>query len=200
MSQVKRRKEMRKENFLIFSILIFLGLAMPGCDDRGYTPSSPTPPPDDAFSAKVSGVAVAGGPIVGFVLLKDSTGMQIGPKTIGKDGTFIFDVKGLKAPFYLCAEGMVGSTNYRLFSAAISTGIANITPLSSIAVALAAGVNDPAKLFDSPVTRPLDQAALDKAVADLMAMFKPMMDAYSAYGTDPIKDFYTGKGKRDLPD
>jgi len=189
---------MKKENLLIMSVLVFWVMAMPGCNDGGVIP--PSLPDYMLSSAKVFGVAVAGSPILGVVSLKDSNGIVIGPKNIEKDGTFIFDVKGLKAPFYLRAEGRVGSTTYRLYSAAVSTGIANITPISSIAVWLAAGGDDPAKLFDSPVSRPLDQATLDKAVADVMAMIKPMMDAYSAYGTDPIRDFYTGNAKRDLPD
>jgi hypothetical protein len=94
---------------------------------------------------------------------------------------------GLKAPFFLCADGTVSPTNYRLISGTTSTGTANIDPLSSLAVAVAAKANNPAKGVGSTVPKAIDRAALDKAVADLMAMLEPLLDAHYASGTDPIR-------------
>ncbi len=96
-----------------FGGLSFFVAAMAGCGGGGGGSSnSSTPLSTEPVFTNVSGVAAAGAPIIGLVWLKDSNGTQIGPKIIGTDRRFIFDIKGLKAPFYLCVDGTVGPTNY----------------------------------------------------------------------------------------
>jgi hypothetical protein len=98
----------------------------------------------------VSGVAAAGAPIVGNAFLKDSsTPTVIKVVAIQNDGTFAFDVKELKAPFILRAEGVSAGTPQILHSFAATTVTANINPLSEVALADAAGVSAPANIRES---------------------------------------------------
>src|SRR3989338_4099388 len=120
-----------------------ISTAFIGCGGGGGGGTTPT---TTTTSQKVSGVAAAGLPVVGFVYLKDSasTPTTKGPTEIGSDGSFSFDVTGLTAPFYLRAQGSVVGTSYDLYSATTaSSGTANINPLTNLAVASAAGVSDP---------------------------------------------------------
>jgi len=137
----------------------------------------------------VSGVAAAGAPIIGYAYLKDSAGHTLGPNEIAQDGSFSFAVTGLTAPFYLRAEGSVGSTGYDLYSAATGAGTANINPLTNVAVAAAAGVNDPASAYGNPAQYPITQANLDTAIADIQTMLKPLLDAFTA-NTNPLTGSY----------
>ncbi len=173
----------------MFGLMFFIIAALAGCGGGGGTGTG-----SSTSTKTVSGVAAAGAPIIGFVWLKDSTGKQKGPNTIASDGSFSFDVSDMTAPFYLCADGSVGSTNYRFYSATTSAGTANVNPLSSLVVAAAAGVTDPASVYGSTtaasVPAAVNKAALDKAVADLKLMLAPLLTAYGATATDPIRDAY----------
>jgi hypothetical protein len=156
-------------------ILLTAGLgistALIGCGGGGGGGTTPT----TTTSQKVSGVAAAGLPVVGYAYLKDSAGTTKGPSEIGTDGSFSFDVTGLTAPFYLRAQGSVAGTSYDLYSATTSVGTANINPLTNLAVAGAAGVSDPSSVYNNPAQSPITQANLDKAVTDIQTMLNPFL-------------------------
>ncbi len=114
----------------------------------------------------------------------------MGPTEIAPDGSFSFEVTNLTAPFYLQAEGAVGGQSYKLHSYAASDGTANINPLTDLAVAAAARVNDPAEVFSNPLTNPITSDSLAKAIADIQTMLQPLLTAYSASA-----DFLSGDYK-----
>jgi hypothetical protein len=154
--------------------------------------SSSSPP----ATVTLSGVAAAGLPIVGYVYLTDSaspTPHTLGPTPIASDGSFSFDVTSLTAPFYLRAQGSVGGESYDLYSATTSSsGTTNINPLTNLAVAAAAGVNDPSAVYANPASYPITQTSLSQAITNIQTMLAPLLTAYSlATNINPITDTYT---------
>ena len=171
-----------KTSLLLFLVVLSaFAIILTGCGGGGGT--TPT-------TQTISGVAAAGLPIVGYVYLKDSASNTLGPNPIASDGSFSFNVTGLTAPFYLRAQGSVAGTSYELYSATTSAGTANINPLTDLAVAAAAGVMDPASVYNNPAQNPITQANLDNAVADIQNMLAPLLDAYNA-NINPITGAYT---------
>lgn len=170
-----------------------LGFQIAGCGSGGSTftaaqPGVTTP----ALNTTVSGVAATGAPIVGNAFLKDSsTPAVVKVVAIHPDGTFAFDVKDLKAPFILRAEGLSAGAPHILHSFAAGTGTANITPLSEVAMANAAGGADPASLYANPAPAMLQTVAanLPAAIAVLQAKLKPLMDQYGA-SINPVYDSF----------
>lgn len=95
-------------------------------------------------STTLSGTAAAGAPIVGTVTIKDSTTPTAITKTVDiqADGKYTVDVKDLKAPYMVRADGYVGGNEYHLYSAGTSAdvgGTINVTPLTDLIVANIAG-------------------------------------------------------------
>jgi hypothetical protein len=140
----------------------------------------------------VSGVAATGAPISGTVYLKDSNGTVLSTP-INPDGSFTFDVTGLTPPFYLYAES--STTGERLYSIAMGPGIANINPLTNLAVAIAAGVNNPADVYNDPDSNPITQDDLDQAIEDILDILDPLLGAYGASGVNPLTDPFTANGE-----
>ena len=135
----------------------------------------------------VSGVAASGSPLVGQVILKDSSSAQK-TSVIGADGSFSVDVTDMHAPFVLKATGTAEGVNRTLFSFADKAGTANINPMSTVAVANAAGVDNPATVFDNsdPATLDKVKTGMPGAVATLQTQLKPMLDNFNAAGTNPV--------------
>lgn len=145
-------------------------------------------------SQTVSGVAATGAPLVGQVTLMDSSSVRKDKVTvIANDGSFSVDVSDMQAPFLLKATGTVDGVSRTLFSFADKPGTANINPLSSIALANAAGVDDPATVFDKPDTSTLDkvQSAMPGSVAALQMKLQPLLSAFGASSVNPVTSSYT---------
>ncbi len=142
-------------------------------------------------SQTVSGVAATGAPLSGQVTLKDSSATPMQKTTvIANDGSFAVDVGDMTAPFIMKATGTsADGTSTTLFSFATAPGTANINPLSTAAVAAAAGVSDPSPIFDKPdaATMAKIQTALPGTVSALQAQLQPLLTPFDAAGTDPIK-------------
>ena len=179
--------------YLLYVVLIVLmGVALISCgsstDDNNGGGDTNTP-----NEASVTGVAATGAPVNGNVWLKDSTGTEIGPATIAHNGTFSFDVSGLTPPYYLKSVSTSGEV---LYSVAMDEGTANINPLTNLAVAVAAGVSDPAMVYDDPASYPITQAALDQAIEDILAGLDPLFDGYDCRGQNPLTDPFEADGKK----
>lgn len=130
-------------------------------------------------AATVSGKALAGAPIVGFVWLKDSAGIIKGPVTIQPDGSFTVDVAGLVAPFYLRAEGRVGPQAYDIYSVATAIGQTNVNPATDMVVAEMQG-GAPAAAYAANAV--FSQSALNQAIQTVKTILQPLLAAYGASG------------------
>src|SRR6185369_3769575 len=152
-------------------------LMMGGCSSSG-SPASPT----------VSGIAATGAPIAGQVRLKDSSAT---PKeytaSTNSDGSYVFNVAGLTPPFIVKADWTNGAGPQTLVSFANGPSTANITPLSHLIVATAAGGNDPATLYTSwePATRSQIANGLATATSQVKTRLQPLLAAYNV-DYDPI--------------
>lgn len=164
--------------------LIALGTAaavvmLAGCGSGNKEGGALTAAP--ASVTTVSGVAATGAPIVGTIRLKDSsTPSRELTAPSGSDGAFSFNVDGLTPPFILRAEWTAGGGTQSLLSFSAAAGTANITPFSNAIVANAAGVNDPAPLYDSFNAAMQQQIAksLAGSASSLQAQLKPLLDLY----------------------
>jgi mono/diheme cytochrome c family protein len=99
----------------------------------------------------------------------------------------------MQAPFVLKATGTADGVIRTLFSFAEKSGTANINPLSSVAVANAAGVDDPAEVFDKsdPATLDKVKSAIPASVAALQLKLKPLLVAFDASSANPVTDPFT---------
>lgn len=138
-------------------LFLFLLLVLAGCGGSNATPTI-TPSP------VVTGVAAAGSPLAGMVSMKDSSSPSKElSMPLAADGSFQFDLRGLTAPYILKATGTANGRTFTLYSFAPAAGIANINPLSSLAVTLAYGSDVVPIIYNAP-----DQAKM-RAIADSLA-------------------------------
>ncbi len=169
--------------------LLIIGALIAGCGSGGGSGDGAGVSPQ-----VVSGVAATGAPLAGQVTLRDSSSVRKDKVTIiGSDGSFAVDVADMTAPFILKATGTADGVSGTMFSFADKPGIANINPLSTVAVASAAGVDDPATVFDKPDSATLDKvkSAMPGSVATLQSKLKPLLDVFSVSTTNPVKDPFT---------
>jgi hypothetical protein len=174
---------------LVMAITLLACGSSGGGTDNVINPDTPPNP------VLLTGVAATGKAIIGNVYLKDSEGTVLGPEPIAGDGSFSFDVYGLVPPFYLVADD--GSGN-RLYSVTMSSGIANINPFTNILVAAAAGVSDPAEVYNNPDLHPITQENIEEALNELRNKFLPLLWEYDAdinFITDPFVANHTGPDK-----
>jgi Fibronectin type III domain len=164
--------------------LLTMGVMIAGCGGGGG---------EGVSSQVVSGVAATGAPLAGEVKIKDSlTPAQEKTTVIGSDGSFAFDVTDMKGPFILRATGQADGEAHTLHSFADNTGIANINPLTNVAVASAAGVDDPAKVFENPDRDKLNKikSNLPASVAEILDKLKPLLKIFNADNIDPFRGDY----------
>jgi fibronectin type 3 domain-containing protein len=182
-------KRIRSMGTLAMMILSVLSLSLTGCGGGGGG--------GGVSSQVVSGVAAAGAPLSGTVSLKDaSASAQEKTANIAADGTYAIDVTGMQAPFIIKATGSAAGTNYTLCSFSTGQGRANVNPLSNLAVADAAGVNDPATVYQNPDLTMLQQIGnnLDASVSRLQSRLQALLDIYIAASIDPIIGPYVANG------
>ncbi len=163
-------------------VLVSVGAVLSGCG--GTDPISPQ---------VVVGVAATGAPLAGQVSLRDSsTASKEKSTVIGGDGSFAIDVTDMKAPFMLKATGVVDGVSRTMYSFASGPGVANINPLSSAAVASAAGIDNPAAVYEGADEATMERVrlALPMNVEALQTQLKPLLDVFSAAGTNPVTGDY----------
>lgn len=160
--------------------LLVLGLFciwLPSCGTDTAIPTTTT--------GTISGIAVAGAPLIGTVTIKDSNSTGIGKTVqIAADGKFTIDVYGLTPPFALRADGLVGRKVYHLYSVATSADIngnINITPFTDLIVTNLAG-QSAANYYDSSGFSTLTPAALSVAQTALNAKLQPLLSAVGLSG------------------
>lgn len=172
-----------------FARAMVIIVILAGCGGGGGEPPAPT----------VLGVAAAGSPLVGTVTLKDSSSP---PKELAMaadfQGAFSFNVSGLTAPFLLRSTGStVTGNNYTLYSLATNSGNCNINPLTHLAVTMANGGQDPARVFDAPAATQIAAvaAALPNAVASVQDKLAPLFSRVEASPVNFITDQMTANGQ-----
>ena len=125
----------------------------------------------------VTGVAATGAPVAGIVYLKDSspTPTELTAST-ASDGSFAFNAAGLTPPFIIKTTS--GSTT--LYSLATESGIVNITPLTTMALAQAANGANLYTLYNSHVQSDINSVAakMPAAVKAVQAALAPLMNSF----------------------
>jgi hypothetical protein len=174
----------------IINALIGLFVAMVfgiiGCGGGGGS-GPPTPTASGDVSASiVSGTASEGTLITGKpVKLKDANGSAADTTTDAITGSYSIDVTGLTAPFLITVNG----TNGTYVSLAQAAGTANINPITTMVVALAAGTCDIPALFTN--LTPVQLAAINTNYAAKCALVTTSLQAALPAGFK-AEDYFTG--------
>ncbi len=173
--------------YLLVSLMLTVNLIACGSSGGGDTTVGQTPGDKETVEL-LTGVAATGNAMTGNVSLKDIEGTVLGPKPIASDGSFSFNVYSLVPPYFLVADDGNGN---RLYSVAMSYGIANINPFTNLAVAAAAGVTDPADAYDNPGENPISQDSINQTLNELLEILEPLLHIYGATGLNPLTDPFT---------
>jgi hypothetical protein len=106
------------------------------------------------------------------------------------DGQFNVNLTGLQPPVLLKVQWSDADGVHRLYSFASANGIANITPLTHLAVASAAGAVSPDALYaaPSPAAFAALQAALPDSVGRLQGQLQPLLNQYAVGQANPITE------------
>jgi len=164
-----------------------------GCGGGGDGGVSASSPGAAVSSQVVKGVAATGSPLVGQVTLRESSSARKDKVTvIANDGSFSIDVADMQAPYVLKATGIAEGARHTLYSFADQPGTANINPLTSVALAHAAGADDPAAVFDKPDAATLDKvrSRMPGSIAALQTQLMPLLDVFRAGSRNPARDSY----------
>lgn len=159
----------------VMGCIVAMAVGMAGCGGGGS--STPT----------VYGTASEGALITGkTVKLKDANGQSAADATTDPvDGSYSIDVTGLTPPFLVTIHGDNGY--YLTFAG--TAGKANINPITSSVVALAAGTPDLPMLFDS--VNPALLAAISDRITCKCALFTTSLQALLPDGLN-VENYFTG--------
>ncbi|QOT79471.1 hypothetical protein [Cupriavidus basilensis] len=148
-----------------------------------------SPPP--AVVQSLSGIAATGSAISGRIYLKDAAGNERYVDTT--DGTYSFSTADLTPPFMLKAEWTANGATQRLYSFSPSSGAANITPLTQLAVVGAAGTNalDAIYAASGAAAFTTISNALPGAISILTAELAPLLARYAASSIDLMSGKFT---------
>lgn len=141
---------------------------------------------DPSSSATLSGVAATGSAIVGRIYLKDAASHEQFVDTT--NGSYTFSLTGVTSPYMLKAEWVANGTTKTLYSFASSSGTANITPLTNMAVIAAAAGVTLDSIYAAPSTNAYGSiaTALPAAITDLQKALAPLLAKYSSSTLNPI--------------
>jgi mono/diheme cytochrome c family protein len=180
----------KKSIYLIFLALLS-SLVLISCGGGGD--GAAVVPTEITATGTVDGIAAAGVPMSGKVTLRDSSyPVRETTALLTQDGAFSAKVDGMKAPFMLSADGSDGTTCYSFAKAA---GRANINPLTTLAVAAAAGAADGEALADIFENHSRSamlgiSAALPRIMNDIASTLAPLLSLYGAADADPFDGSY----------
>jgi mono/diheme cytochrome c family protein len=140
----------------------------------------------------LTGVAQAGGPVVGKVTVVDASAVpRRATAATGADGAFTVDTTGMTPPFLLKVEGTSRSQTVRLFSATGGDRGADVNPITSAAFSGGAGEcdegDDDDEFEQQDGRRHHDTAGrVTKLLAQLQVALAPLFERYGI--TDPATD------------
>ena len=174
--------------------VLAIGVTIASCGGGGDGGGSGDTSPGGAVSSQVvKGVAATGSPMVGQVTLRESSSARRDKvAVIANDGSFSIDVADMQAPYVLRATGTADGARHTLYSFADQPGTANINPFTGVALAHAAGVDDPSAVFDKPDAATLDRvkSRMPGSVAALQTQLMPLLDVFRAGSRNPVRDSY----------
>jgi len=134
----------------------------------------------------VTGTASEGALITGkTVTLKDAKGLTATATTSNTTGTYTIDVTGLTAPFIITITG----TNGTYISLATAAGTANINPITTMVVTLAAGSSDVLTLFTN--LTPIQMSTINTNLSAKAALVTASLQAALPSGFT-ASDYFTG--------
>ncbi len=145
------------------SALLIAGVAivLAACGGGGGGTSS-QPPASSSTSYTVEGTAATGRALQGTINLYGRNGGKVANVAIDTDGRFSVQPTGLTPPFLIEAVPD-DPAQPSLYSFSIASGVANVTPMTTLALYLANGGSDPAALASS---WPARAAAISTALPD----------------------------------
>lgn len=160
-------------------VLFAMLLTLNACGGGGTTGST--------AKATVTGTASEGVLITGkTVMLKDANGNSaVDTTTDATTGTYSIDVTGLAAPFLLTITGINGT----YISLAQATGTANINPITTTVVALAAGTSDVVALFHN--LTPVQLATINTNYTAKSALVTTSLQPVLPVGVK-VEDYFIG--------
>jgi hypothetical protein len=168
-----------------FSVAVFFCLS--GCGGGGSAAPASTPQGGNVTPKIVSGTASEGALIVGkAVKLKDANGKSaVDGVTNAITGIYTIDVTDLAPPFLLTVTGSNGT----YVSLAQSAGTANINPITTTVVALAAGNSDVSALFAN--ITPTQLTAINSNYTAKSALVSTSLQSALPTGVK-AEDYFTG--------
>jgi len=140
-----------------------------GCGGGGDV----TPDPVNPTTKMLIGVAAAGAPIVGTVNVKGANGATAS-SLIGIDGFYSIDVEDLTEPYILYAEGSVNGKSIKIYSAAMTDGTINITPVTDFILRNALG-DHAEDAYNNWETSQISSADLSDAETDVQTQLAPVL-------------------------
>lgn len=173
---------------VVVGLFVAMTLGVAGCGGGGGGSETPSPiPPGNVSKSTVSGTASEGALITGkTVKLKDANGTSaVDGMTNTTTGIYTIDVTGLTAPFLVTVTG----TNGTYVSLAQSAGTANINPITTTVVALAAGTTDMSALFTS--LTPAQVSTINANYTAKSALVSTSLQAALPTGVK-AEDYFTG--------
>ncbi len=133
-----------------------------------------------ATPKKVSGVVVADAQVKSVSLKDSSTPSIQSTLLVNGDGAFSFDVSALTSPFVLKAEMASGPSQYAI---AQQAGRTNLSDLSTIAVAIAAGTGDADDVWSGDHRRAAHD--IESIIMALRLALAPLFEHYGiTFGED----------------
>jgi len=175
----------RKQESLKYTLMVLGCSALVACGSSG----------SDDSDAVIKGTAAEGAPVANSVVNLRCTGGDFSTLT-DADGNYsvsqtMLDDNKAALP---CALEVSGSSMGTLFSYSASSGVANITPLTTLAVGRAASMN-PATWF-AGVGSDYDFTSLDAAMESAVSDLKNQLSS-SASGDNPDFDIFSTSFKAD---
>lgn len=167
-------------------IALVVSLSIAACGGGGGGGAGGSAPTVNASSSVISGVAAVGNAISGRITLLDASGQDRYVDTT--DGNFSFRLQGLSAPVLLRAQWADANGLHTLYSFASAEGVANITPLTHLAVGAAAGATSLDALFNAPSASAFQaiRVALPGTISTLQAALQPVLSRYAVNADNPI--------------
>lgn len=177
---------MKRLLFMLSGLMMVAGLS--ACGGGGGSGGNSNTP------STVSGVAATGAPIAyKKIYLRDSSAFFKNMSSLTSAvGEYSFPVTGMTPPFFLKTTDSNGKD---LYSVGTGAGTVNVNPLSSLAVANAAGTGDPRKVFMNisslGIPAKFTPAMVKNATDNIQNMIKPLTEGYNLTTFNPISGSFS---------